>query len=463
MSERQDRVAPRTAQDIERKYSFGKRFSEILGLIDETQDKVDSTASSLRNTIENTKTSLRRNTKEIVAEAKKEVINKIGDEYYDKEEFNSQFQIKADEISSKVQRNYEKVASRGEQLITNGTGALGDNTNFSQLSFDSAECNNSSGSFTYETPGKSIEVLTDEFFPVNAARGYTLSFDAKSREGKANLHGIFYFYDADKNKIDVGYKFGISASPVSTDWHTYAGRIEGIDYTGGKANMFPPGTVYAKVLFLWNSLGADDLLWVTNVSVQDTTDLFKLKEYAESSIKQTEDSITLSVNAAKEIAEGAQSGVTDVNTRIDNEVMVAIKEDCVSLSVYEEKVEEINGAISDVSNQVTSLDIEKDKAKISVIEQTLENGVKKVSTETGYTFDKDGLKISKSGDGVENLLDNTGMYVKSNGKAILTANTTGVEAMNAHIKTYLIIGSGDGRSRFEDYGTDRTGCFWIGG
>lgn len=43
---------------------------------------------------------------------------------------------------------------------------------------------------------------------------------------------------------------------------------------------------------------------------------------------------------------------------------------------------------------------------------------------------------------------------------MLSATGNGVNATNLHAKTYLIIG---GRSRFENYGTNRTGCFWIGG
>jgi hypothetical protein len=85
-----------------------------------------------------------------------------------------------------------------------------------------------------------------------------------------------------------------------------------------------------------------------------------------------------------------------------------------------------------------------------------------VETATGYRFDADGLNISKKGEEMSNLLDNTGMYVKRSGENILVANNKGVEAVNLHAKTYLIIGSGDGRSRIEDYGTNRTGVFWLG-
>lgn len=88
--------------------------------------------------------------------------------------------------------------------------------------------------------------------------------------------------------------------------------------------------------------------------------------------------------------------------------------------------------------------------------------VKKVETTTGYKFDSQGLQIGKSGEQMANKLDNTGMYVTRSGDEILTANHEGVNAVNLHAKEYLIVGSGDGRSRFEDYGSNRTGCFYIG-
>lgn len=122
----------------------------------------------------------------------------------------------------------------------------------------------------------------------------------------------------------------------------------------------------------------------------------------------------------------------------------------------------VDGNIESLTNQVTA-QLTAEAAKITVLEEKLEAGAEKVVTKTGYTFDADGLKISKSGEEMENTLDNTGMYVKRNGENILIANNEGVEATDVHIKTYLIIGEGDGRSRFEDYGTNRTGCFWIGG
>ena len=96
------------------------------------------------------------------------------------------------------------------------------------------------------------------------------------------------------------------------------------------------------------------------------------------------------------------------------------------------------------------------------IEERLASGVDAVETTTGYRFDSNGLNISRSGEEMNNLLDNTGMYIRRSGENILVANNNGVEATNLHAKTYLIIGADEGRSRIEDYDINRTGVFWIG-
>lgn len=122
---------------------------------------------------------------------------------------------------------------------------------------------------------------------------------------------------------------------------------------------------------------------------------------------------------------------------------------------YREKVDSVSSTVE--SQTELFRDMEK------LVFKVIEEGVDKVVTETGYRLDANGLHISKSGQGIDNNIDHTGMYVKSGGENILTANYKGVDAVNLHAKTYLIIGGDDGRSRFEDYGTNRTGCYWIGG
>lgn len=93
------------------------------------------------------------------------------------------------------------------------------------------------------------------------------------------------------------------------------------------------------------------------------------------------------------------------------------------------------------------------------ISTELQNGVDKVVTSTGFTFNDEGLTISKSDSEMTTNIDEDGMSIFRNNEEVLTADNTGVNATNLHATTYLIIGT---NSRFEDYGSDRTGCFWIG-
>ena len=120
--------------------------------------------------------------------------------------------------------------------------------------------------------------------------------------------------------------------------------------------------------------------------------------------------------------------------------------------------ENVNDELAVIASQV--------EAKMSAedltiqIQQALENGVDKVMTTTGFSFDSTGLLISKSGSEMETQITENGMYIYRNGDVILVVNNEGVNAVNLHATTYLIVGE---NSRFEDYGTNRTGCFWIGG
>lgn len=94
------------------------------------------------------------------------------------------------------------------------------------------------------------------------------------------------------------------------------------------------------------------------------------------------------------------------------------------------------------------------------IQQEKESGAEKVTTSTGFKFDEEGLTISKSEKEIETKITEDGMTVYRNEDEVLVANNEGVKAEDLHATTYLIIGN---NSRFEDYGSGRTGCFWIGG
>lgn len=177
------------------------------------------------------------------------------------------------------------------------------------------------------------------------------------------------------------------------------------------------------------------------------------------------------INDNRDKVDSVESGLNKVNGYLEiTEQSTSLRRDTeeIVMSATETVKKELNDSISDVSNEVSELsskvELKLDAEAVNIaIEKEMAKGVDRVETKTGYRFDSDGLTISKSGEEMSNVLDNTGMYVKRGETDVLTANKNGVDALNLHAKTYLIIGAENGRSRFEDYLTNRTGCFWVGG
>lgn len=158
---------------------------------------------------------------------------------------------------------------------------------------------------------------------------------------------------------------------------------------------------------------------------------------------------------------------------VESSLRDEIKEQSTTLKRDTEQIvmeakEELSASITDVDEKVVDVskkvEMKLDADAVSIIvEKEIANGVDRVETKSGYTFDADGLNISKSGEEITNQLTHKGMYVTKKNGNVLVADKNGVEAINLHAKNYLIVGKDDGRSRFEDYGINRTGCFWIGG
>lgn len=155
-------------------------------------------------------------------------------------------------------------------------------------------------------------------------------------------------------------------------------------------------------------------------------------------------------------------------------------EDTRSLIVQEVKKEvnfeitegSIFGSVSEINNRIDGIDDTLETAKKEGIfdltaeglslkfTQALQNAQGVHITGTGFHFDREGLSISNEGQSMKNLLDEAGMKVTRDGTEILTATKEGVKARDLTAGQYLIVGE---NARFEDYGTGRSACFWVGG
>lgn len=154
---------------------------------------------------------------------------------------------------------------------------------------------------------------------------------------------------------------------------------------------------------------------------------------------------------------------SDINANSQEIASIKINSESINASV--QKIEtDLKDGLADVNEDVSSL-TSKVEAKMSAedvkieIQTELEKGVDKVITKTGFTFDDTGLTVEKDNSEMKTQITEDGMTVYQDNTGVLIANNNGVEARNLHANTYLIIGT---NSRFEDFGADRTACFWIG-
>ena len=168
------------------------------------------------------------------------------------------------------------------------------------------------------------------------------------------------------------------------------------------------------------------------------------------------------VNRAERTVDIVASEVSQYESRISQ---LELDTDTITASVEQTNTDTATrfDATEESLNSLTErLDaaITKDALEVRV-QEIVDNGANHVVTETGFTFNDEGLTISKSDNEMKTTITEDGMTVYKNDEAVLTANSSGVDAVNLHASTYLIIGT---NSRFEDYGADskRTGCFWIG-
>lgn len=111
---------------------------------------------------------------------------------------------------------------------------------------------------------------------------------------------------------------------------------------------------------------------------------------------------------------------------------------------------------------------EENKTAITTLQQTADglsaavktiqdNGVEKVSNKFGLTIDGSAVTIHREGSQMENKLNEAGMYVLRSGETMLKADADGVTATDVTVHNFLSIG----HARFEEYGSDRTACFFV--
>lgn len=219
----------------------------------------------------------------------------------------------------------------------------------------------------------------------------------------------------------------------------FSGNIETSALT--KTQTAYKNTTDVKTKFLRTERKIDKINGIIEDIIEETSEnTDKLSQH-----EQTIDSITNKVS----------SNTTEINNNYQDILQKlgdkAQKDDVISLE-----------------NKVETIQTNTDYA-IKISEDIQANGVSKVKTETGYTFDNDGLTIEKTNAKTKSKLNEAGLEITdatgSSEESLLFAGydknigETVVKSKNMNVEKYLTVGR---YSRIEDY-EEGTGVFWIGG
>lgn len=142
------------------------------------------------------------------------------------------------------------VASRGENLVTNGTCLLRDNTNFSEFTYVGDDTYYAGGCFKDTSNGSyGTNKTNDEYIPVDTSSAYMLSYWIKSNNASARYYDYIGCYDIDKKPIlaynvmwIVGSTTTLAKDLKTGDTKVYLTSIAGFDE--GLTNYWNRGLIF---------------------------------------------------------------------------------------------------------------------------------------------------------------------------------------------------------------------------
>lgn len=114
---KQDRQAVRTASDLEQKYQFGKKFSEIMGIAEDARDKVSSVESAMRAELTEFVTAITRDTERIVMSAMAAYTTTEEQEEYNKA-LKAELELWASGITGRVSSTEQSIEKVDDDLQT---------------------------------------------------------------------------------------------------------------------------------------------------------------------------------------------------------------------------------------------------------------------------------------------------------------------------------------------------------
>lgn len=252
--------------------------------------------------------------------------------------------------------------------------------------------------------------------------------------------GVQYPQDAEGTnvyKITGNYLLSATSSEqLATVAETIYRQLQGITYTPGTVSTPDSGIFHVgDIVSVTDKNGAELSLYVMSLKISGQ------KATLESTGNRSRDS----TSAANNESYGAiNSKILEIKKDISG-LKITAKETQLSLENGLERLDQFATTIEQTARQVTIL---------------VEQGVDKVTTSNGYTFNADGFRVSQSDQDISTTIKYDGTYVMRGDDPMLVANSDGVIATDVKVRNYLIIGN---NSRLEDYGGNETALFYVGG
>jgi hypothetical protein len=173
-------------------------------------------------------------------------------------------------------------------------------------------------------------------------------------------------------------------------------------------------------------------------------------------VDKAEGNITLLTSSVNTLEEDVANNTEAIET---TQAQIVLTSDAILAQVSTDLATKADQGEFDVlKTDVANLELTANALQLDITSIN-NDGVNKVTTSTGFTFDESGLSISKTGEEMSALVDNTGLYVNRNEENVLTVNNTGVEAENITVRNFFKIGT---KYRVEEYSTG-IGFFFVGG
>lgn len=196
---------------------------------------------------------------------------------------------KAEDVQVNAENMYDKIQSKGEQLVVNGNAFLGDNTNFSKWTYDGSIANGTKGSFTMPS-SYSGTPLTDESFPVDITKRYRFEFDAISKDKTANHYSFLTFYDVDGNTISP-YNHMYFANTLTTLSQDLKNGDTEVHFTSlANWNVNTSTRTYQRAFIFWNYTNKQGFTYPENTYSRN----YWSNLYADTDVNKSTNTIKLS-------------------------------------------------------------------------------------------------------------------------------------------------------------------------